>query len=458
MKTHSVTRRLALAAALALSAPLVPAAPPPAPASAQAVMPATLDLRTAIDLALRNNYAIRSAREQIRQQDGLIVEVQAQRIPNASVSSAYTRQDKSLVQSFGPGTPLPADDNWNISLTVRQNLFAGGGIDASVKSQRLARDAALLSLQAAINTALAQVRVNFYGVLLAREQIRVQEENLRLLREELKTAQSRYHAGVGTNFDLLTAQVAVANGQPPLIQARNNYRLAIENLRQSLGLAARSLDLNSAGPEIVGQLAYTPESYDLATVIGSARANRPELQSLAKTASSQEQAVRVQQSNYWPDLALVGGYGWRSSTYSTGWGSSLNGWQLGLQSNWAVFDGRATEGKVAVARSALNQARLQLGSTELAVEVEVRSAFSSYEEANELVQASGQTVDQAEEAVRLARARYDAGTATQLDVLNAEVALTQARSNRVQSLYSYNVAVAQLRQAAGMSDTFLTSN
>lgn len=109
------------------------------------------------------------------------------------------------------------------------------------------------------------------------------------------------------------------------------------------------------------------------------------------------------------------------------------------------------------ARSALEQARLATTEAQLAAEVDVRSAYSSFQEATELADASQKVVAQAEEAVRLATARYNAGTATQLDVLQAQVDLTTARTNQVQAYYTYNVAVARLRKAMGQADEFVVA-
>jgi len=125
---------------------------------------------------------------------------------------------------------------------------------------------------------------------------------------------------------------------------------------------------------------------------------------------------------------------------------------IGLQSQWAIFDGRATAGRVVQAKSALAQIKLQFTEAQLAAEVEVRRAYSSLQEATELVEASSKVVAQAEESIRLATARYEAGTATQLDVLQSQTDLTTARINQLQAYYAYNVAVAQLRTAMGMTD------
>ena len=128
---------------------------------------------------------------------------------------------------------------------------------------------------------------------------------------------------------------------------------------------------------------------------------------------------------------------------------SKDGWRVGIQSSWAIFDGRATEGRVIQARSQVRQVEIQLADQRVAVELEVRRAVSSLQEALELTESARKVVDQAEEALRLADARYNAGSATQLDVLQTRVALTQARTNQHEANYSYLIAESALRKAMG---------
>ena len=173
-------------------------------------------------------------------------------------------------------------------------------------------------------------------------------------------------------------------------------------------------------------------------------------------AFTRAESVTTAKANYYPTLQAFGGWQLRKG-FTNSYSDSNDGWLVGVQSNWALFDGRATAGRVAQARSVLEQAKLSLTEAELDVEVEVRRAFSTWQEATELADASKKVVEQAEEAVRLATARYDAGTATQLDVLQAQVDLTTARTNQLQAYYSYNIAVATLRKAMGLADEFVTN-
>ena len=431
-------------AAITLSCVIAQAQPAP-----QQPVPDTLDLKTAIGFALENNFAIRQARERIKQQEGVVVEVSARTIPNVSADAAYQRNDRDISQSF------PASDQaWQINLTASQVLYAGGGIRSAVKSSQLARDAALLELQAVINDALLQVRIGFYTVLLAREQIKVQESNLDLLQQQLKTATDRFDAGTVSSFEKLRAEVAVANAKAPLITARNDYRLAIESLRQSLGFTTSTPESMRKVPDLQGTLDFTPQNFDLQAAFDAARANRPDLERIAKLADSRSEAVTTARSTRYPNVAAFGGYALRKGT-TNDFGDSNHGWLVGVQSQWDIFDGKATAGRVAQAKSLLEQTKLSLTEAQLAVDVEVRRAHSQWQQATELAEASAKVVEQATEAVRLANARYNAGTGTQLDVLAAQVDLTTARNNQLQAYYGYNVSIAALRKAMGQADDFV---
>ena len=414
--------------------------------SGSAQVPDTLDLPTAIAFAVDNNFAIKQARERIREQEGLIVEVKSQVLPNASLSSSYTRQADELA---GDGN---SNQSWNISLQVRQLLYSGGGVSAALDAQRFVREAALLDLKTVIHDEILGVRTRFYDVLLAREQITVQEQNVALLEEQLATARNRFEAGAVSNFDVLRAEVELANAQPPLIRARNNLRTSIDLLRLSIGFGDGAGSSVSAVPEFIGSLTYEPAEFDLLSALGEARANRPELSRLAVLVDARDAGVTIARSGFKPSLEAIGGYQLRKAGFSESFGDSLDGWNVGVQSNWAIFDGKATRARVNQAESQQAQARIQLDQATLSVEVEVRNAFSSLNEAVELADAASRVVEQAEEALRLANARYGAGTATQLELLSAQVALTRARDNQLQANYSHNVAVANLRRSMGLSD------
>lgn len=410
-------------------------------------VPPRLDLQGAVQFALENSFEIRMARERIKQQEGLLVEVRARSIPNADLSYYYTKFDKKRLEPMYRVT----DQDWAVELRVTQSVFAGGAIHSSVVAQKLRREAALLELRAVIDDSLLAVRTKFYSVLLAKKKISVAEQSLNLLEEQLKTVRDRYEAGTLSKFDLLRAEVAVANGKPPLIRARNQFRISIEELRQVLGFTTPSA---ATIPEFLGELTYEPTNVELMAALESARTNRPELQQLHKLEDAADRSVSAAKGEYWPSLGVAAGYQVKKSSVDNDLNNTRQGWSATVQGSWAIFDGLATAGRVSQARSLLNQTKLSADQQQLAIDVEVRRAHSSLQEAAELVTSSKAVVEQAEESVRLAKARFAAGTATQLDVLQSQVDLTQARTNEVEALFNHTVALASLRKAMGVADAF----
>lgn len=422
------------------------------PAAVQQPVPEKLDLQTALAYAVDHNFAIREARERIRQQEGVVVEVTAGMLPSVAASSSYSFNDKEI------STSLPATDkSWGISLSVNQTLYAGGAVSASNQAARLSRDAAMLELQGVINDQLLLVRTKFYTVLLNHERISVQEANVKLLEEQLRTARNRFDAGAVSHFEVLRAEVALSNGKPPLIQAKNDFRLAVEELRQVLGFTTRDFNNLSKIPDFVGSLEVkTAEVPELAGEMSTARENRPEIKRIDKLADAGKAGVEVARAGYKPTVGVYGRYDFARGTPTTAWSDRRDGWTAGVQAQWNIFDGRATAGRVVQAKSKLNQMRLSLDETQLAIDVEVRRAHSLLQQAKELVESTGAVVSQAEEALRLATVRYGAGSAMQLDVMTSQVALTEARLNQLSAFYNYNVALASLRKATGRADNVVT--
>lgn len=410
--------------------------------------PETLDLNTALALALENNFGIRSARAAHEQAAGVETTSEAGGLPTVTASGRYTRIAGSLIDSpGGGGFSFGSESSWQAGVEAQQTIYSGGAVGSAIQSSRLAREAAAGGFSEAVWSALLQVRINFYSVLLAREQVEVREQSVKLLEEELANARARVRAGSGSPFDELRAEVALANGQPPLIRARNAYRVAAVDLLRAIGL---SPDEEVAG-RVTGELNYQPREISLAAALASARENRPQLLQLEKLVDASEASVDTARAGSRPSVAVVGGYSIQKSQFSSSDSDTIDGWNLGVQTSWNIFDGRATRGRVRQARASVNQARLNLEDAELAIEADVRRSYASYNDAIELVNSSRRVVEQAEESLRLARSRFGAGAATQLDVFQAEVALTEARSNVAQALHDVNVAYAYLERSAALA-------
>jgi outer membrane protein TolC len=178
-------------------------------------------------------------------------------------------------------------------------------------------------------------------------------------------------------------------------------------------------------------------------------AQRPELQQAEKQVAVANQNIQVASSGYKPQVSIFGNYGIHDNQFAEDIDTTRHGWMAGATASWSLFDGMLTRGKVIEARAQYEQADLDFADTRRRVELEVRQAYSDYLQAQELLEAQKKTVEEAEESLRLAEARFRAGSGTQLDVLSAQTALTEARSNEIQALYDYNVANATLERVTG---------
>lgn len=430
-------RALAFVAILTVAGIAAPGAEP----SLAPPRPLTLD--DALAYAADHNPTLRRVREQIREHEGIVLQAGARSIPNLDSSGSYGRVAEDLVAA--PGYD---DESWTFQVTASQVLYAGGSIRAGTRAAREQTEAARLAFQAQLHDTLHDTRQAFAAVLLDRELIAVQEEAIRVLEVELNNARARREAGTGSDFDVIRAEVAVANAQPALIQARNAYRIAQDKLRQLLGAPA-SADDEPTDLGVEGTLSELGETMPLGAALAAAEAHRPELRRQMRLVTAADHNVTVAKSGRLPTFSAYAGYEWASAPTSARLADRRDGWMAGINSNWAIFDGRATAGKVRQARSQATQARLGEEELALAIDVEVRQAHSALTEASELVAASKKTVEQAQESLRLARARQQAGTATQLDVLSAQSALTLARSTQSQARYAYTVALAGLQRAIG---------
>ena len=434
-----LTRATSLAMALFVSAAF--AQPAAEPASEQ--LPVPLTLESALSHALDHNPNLRRTREQIREETGVLVEARAAQLPALIASGNYTRIDDELKTS-----PLASNDSWAVDVTAQQILYAGGGVRAQVQGQRELLEAAKLSYTAALNDTQLDVTQQFYDVLLARELIGVQEEALRVLDAALVNARNRREAGSSSSFEVLRAEVAIANAKPGLIRARNDYRVAQDQLRATLGAPAIDSALQTE-LRVEGSLAVPRRQIELLDAVTAARVNRPELLRQERFGTAADYAIESARSGYKPTVRAIAGYEWAKPSLSLTGRDHVDGWRAGVQADWAIFDGRATAGRVAQARSRAAQARLTGEELRVAIEVEVRRAYSSLVESDELRNASERVIEQARESVRLAQTRVQAGTATQLDELEAQSALTLAQSNAAQAQRDYAVGLAALHRATG---------
>jgi outer membrane protein TolC len=277
-----------------------------------------------------------------------------------------------------------------------------------------------------------------------------------LLQNELDDQRRRYKAGTVPEFNVLRAEVQLANERPLLIQARNNFRIAKNNLSNSLGYNLPTNVWEDIPMQFSDKLDAAPYQVDLPSAIARAIETRSELVALRKTEELQKLNIVSARSGYLPTVQVFAGYNWYNAQYAfppttppLSLEQDFHGYNVGGQVSWDIFDGMLTRGKVIQARANYKKSINDLADETRQIELQVRTAYSDFVEAGEVLDSQKTVQAEAEEALREARARFDAGTGTQLDVLDAETSLTQARATDVQALHDYDTARAKLERAIG---------
>lgn len=439
----------------------------PATAKEKAVptLSGEVSLERVVAFALKNNPQIREALQEIERTRGQYIEVLASALPVVSATGSYRQEDKDLQErttrdlgSFGTFGGASSDFNrggdktWRFAIETRQVLYSGGQVKSAITIAETTTDSVHLALRDAVERVIAQIRTQFYSALLNRDLIRVAEESITLLEEELKDQRNRFEAGTVPKFNVLRAEVELANAKPELIRAKNNHLISLLELAKSAGVPQP----RTGRPpfDAYGQLRAVDRSWSLENALLTAKRRRASLKVQERNVRNEAEQVNIARAGGKPRLEANAGYELRNSRLTDDISHESNGWYFGVQGSWNIFDSGATEGKVMQAQAKLGTARIRQQDAVQLVELEVHRAFAKVREAKELIASQIKTVEQADEALRLAKERLAAGAGTQLDVLDARVALTRARTTELQALYEYNAAVAEFDRATGANTVF----
>ena len=411
-----------------------------------------LPLIDCLNLALQQNATILKAKNDLVAAHGVVVQTRAVALPTVQATGQYKRTDRGAIENFPVSgiSPLP-DQNWNTGVQIVQSIYEGGKLTAAFRAAKATKEQALAQYQTTIADTLLAARVAYYDVLLAAQQITVHEASVKLLQNELEDQKHRYDAGTVPKFNLLRAEVAVANERPNLIRARNDNRIAKNNLANLLGYNLPRDVWEDIPMQLTDSLEAMPYEVNLPAAISQALANRTELVALRKEEELQRLNVINARAGYKPTVQAFAGYNWYNAQFTPpiDLDHDIRGWNAGARLSWDIFDGMLTHGKVIQARALYERAKTDVVDEARQIELQVRTAYSSFIEAKEVLESQLKVQEEAEEALREAEARADAGTGTQLDVLDAQTSLTQARTTQVEALHDYAAARAKLERAIG---------
>ena len=402
-----------------------------------------------LNIALAQNADILKAKSDLEASAGVVVQTRAVALPTLQAGSQVKHSEPQAIESF-PNT-TPPNNNWNSDIQIVQGIYEGGKLIAAIQAASATKKQSIAQYQTQVADTLLAVRLAYYDVLLAAQQITVNEASVKLLQKELDDQQRRFDAGTVPHFNVLRAEVALANAKPNLFHATSQYRVSKNVLANLLGYNLPREVLENIPLNLTDTFDITSWNMILPDAIQQALERRTELADLREQVVLQNLNIVNAKSGYKPTVQAFAGYTWNNSQFTdpNDLSYTIHGWNVGGQLTWALFDGGLTIGKVQQAKALYKKSQTELEDRSRQIELDVRTAYSDFLEAKEVLDSQTKVQEQAEEALREANARFDAGTGTQLDVLDAETSLTQARTTQVQALHDYATARARLERAIG---------
>ena len=282
----------------------------------------------------------------------------------------------------------------------------------------------------------------YYNILQCRNLVGVNQETVDQLQAHLDTVNANYAAGTVAKSDVLRSQVELADAKQNLVNAENNYDLSISSLNNLIGLPIDT-KIN-----IQDELKYTKYDLSLAECMDLAMTNRPDGVAAAKAIEQAKASVKAAQAGNLPQLSAYASYTIDGDDAFNNDAAEQS--EIGVKASWNLFDNNVTKAQVRQAEAALAKAQENAQYVNEGIQLEVHQAYLNLLSAEKNIQTTSVAVNQASEDYTIAQVRYTAGVGTNIDVMDAAVALTTAKTNYVQALYDYNVSKAQLDKAMGL--------
>lgn len=326
-------------------------------------------------------------------------------------------------------------------LTASLPIFTGGKLKGTIKQAKANYQYNQVGVQRTYNEMRSTVTDGYFTMLQADNMQKLSAESVARLEDHLKNVQAQYDVGVVAKVDVLRSQVELANAKQTLIQAENSYQVAEANMNKIVGLP---MDTNL---KLDNLLVYNAYDQNMDDCLAYAAEHRPELMQAQYNVDAAKGALMVARSGHMPQVAASASQSWSDTNWP---GDEKGNWGVGVNVSMNVFDTGVTLSKIHGAEADLKKAEETYRDTVNAVNLDVRSNYLGLREAEKRISTTKLAVEQADEDYRIAQLRYMSGVGTNTDVLDAQVALTQAKTNYTKALYDYNTSKTALETSIGV--------
>lgn len=329
------------------------------------------------------------------------------------------------------------------SITASLPLFTGGELQGQIGQAKANYRSMLSAEEQAYNEMKETATTGYFNMLNAGNMKALRQESVDRLQAHLDNVVAQYNVGIVARADVLRSEVELANAKQDYITASNEYDVAEATLNNIIGTP-----LNTT-LKLKDSLQYVPYDNDMAYCLAYSEQHRPELKQAEYGVDAAEAALVVARSGHMPKIYANASDNWGGN--GSNWpGDDDENWSVGVTASINVFDSGVTLSKIHAAQEALVQAKESQRQIKDAVELEVRTDYLSMREAEKRISTAQVAVASAEEDYHIAVVRYQAGVGTNIDVMDAQEALTQAKTNYYQALYNYNTSKAALNTSMGV--------
>lgn len=336
---------------------------------------------------------------------------------------------------------MQTGNDFTNSLTLSIPIYQGGRLKNQRRQTKYALDSAELNLEDTKQEIKLQTTQAYYEILRCRDMMKVREEEVNAFQEHLNKSMIRYREGIVAKSDILASTVSLADAKQNYVTARGEYEKSMANLNNIIGLPTET------PISISDEMNYTTYEPTEESCVEYALENRPDYFSAQYSIKQAEAAIKIAESGRKPQVD--------ASISKTAEGDRIfkadsRNWQAMLNLQWNIFDNGITSASVNEMRARLR--KTQSIATQLAdsIHLEVHNAYIDLRTAEENISTTQIAVARAEEDYHLAQIRYTEGVGINLEVIDAQEKLTQARTNYFSALYSYYLAKAELEKAMGV--------
>jgi TolC family type I secretion outer membrane protein len=364
--------------------------------------------------------------------------------PQVDASLGY-RRFQPTANTSGTGGVLgispTTHSSWQYATDViaSQMIFDFWKTRTQVNIQKLSADSAKADLRNTEEQVILNVKQAYYTVLKSQRNLVVAGETVKQFQQHLEQAKAFYEVGTKPKFDVTKAEVDLSNAQLNLISSRNSLKIAMVILNNAIGVP------EAPEYEIEDNLSFSKYSMTLQEAVDRAYENRPELRSILLKKKATEESVSLAKKGYFPVLNGTASYSWVGHKFHDG-----DGWSAGVALSIPIFSGFSTKHQISEAKANLLILSASEEALRQSVLLEVQQSLLNLAEAEERITVAELTVKQAQENSEIANGRYAAGVGNPIEVTDADVALSNARTSHNQALYDYKVARATLEKAMGV--------